>query len=601
MNDKLLNYYKQELTFIRKMGVEFAKAHPKIAGRLLLEPEKCEDPHTERLIEAFAFISGRIHKKLDDDSPEITEALLGILYPHYINPIPSMSVVKFEPIKQNVPINGYSIDKGTKLYSKPSGGVPCQFRTCQPVKLWPVEVTSVKFGETNRSVKGGQNVLSIQLKTYNKVNFAKLNLEKLRFFLNTPHHNVYHLYELLFNNVCDVECESRRHDGTTDVVSLSPANIEQVGFNNDERMLPYSRRSFPGYLLLFEYFCFPQKFLFFDLSGFSKLKHLNCDDSITINIYLNKRPSRDLIGDIDKETFCLNATPVVNLFNKIAEPIRVERRKSEYRVIPAISRQDATEIFSINEVLSSSPERSTKFGPFYSMGGHLGDKADHSPKAYWLTQRRPSGRKGDNGTEVFLSFANLNSVNVEPEAEILTIHTTCSNRDMPARLPFGDPNGDFDMEINAPVDRINCLIKPTPTCRPPMGAALQWRLISHLSLNYLSLVEGGENAFKEILTLYDFDNSPFTMQQISGITSLQSRHVTERIGRSFCRGLEVSIEFDRGKFVGEAIYLFASVLERFLGQYVSVNSFSQLLAKTIQKKEEVFKKWEPRSGSQVLL
>ena len=194
MDDKLLNYYEQELTFIRKMGVEFAKKYPKIAGRLLLEPDKCEDPFTERLIEAFAFISGRIHKKIDDDFPEITESLLSIMYPHYINPIPSMSVVRFEPVKQNIPAAGYKIDKNIMLFSKPVGGTPCQFTTGYPVTIWPVEVVSAGLQDLKKPMKDARQVIAIQLKTFNNLSFAELNWDRLRFFLNRSHQQIYHLY-----------------------------------------------------------------------------------------------------------------------------------------------------------------------------------------------------------------------------------------------------------------------------------------------------------------------------------------------------------------------------------------------------------------------
>ncbi|MBI5655677.1 MAG: type VI secretion system baseplate subunit TssF, partial [Geobacter sp.] len=254
MDDKLLNYYEQELTFIRKMGVEFARKYPKIAGRLLLEPDKCEDPFTERIIEAFAFISGRIHKKIDDDFPELTESLLGILYPHYTNPVPSMSVVRFEPIKQNLSAAGYLIDRGAMLYSKPVSGTPCQFSTCYPVTMWPVEVTAAGLHDPKKPVKDARQVISIQLKSYNNLSFLQLNWEKLRFFLNGPHQHIYHLYELLFNNVCHIECESKTKDGKTVIMPLPHEVIKPVGFDPEEVMLPYSSRSMPGYLLLFEYF-----------------------------------------------------------------------------------------------------------------------------------------------------------------------------------------------------------------------------------------------------------------------------------------------------------------------------------------------------------
>jgi len=600
MDDDILNYYERELTFIREMGAEFAKKYPKIAGRLQLEADKCEDPHTERLIEAFALLSGRIHKKIDDDFPEITESLLNILYPHYISPIPSMSVVKFETAK-TTPSSGYRIEQNTPLYSKPVGGFPCQFSTSYPVTLWPVEVASAGLRDPKKVVQNGQQAIAIQLKTNNGLSFSELGLNSLRFFLNGPGQHIYHLYELLLNNVSHIECESRNRQGTLETIVLRPDDIRSVGFDADEGVVPSPPRSFPGYLLLFEYFCFPEKFLFFDMSGLGQLAGKDLGDKLEIWIYLNRIAKSNLL--ITGDTFCLHATPVVNLFKRIAEPIAVEQQKTEYHVIPDIRRAEATEIFSIDTVTSSSPASSreeAEIKPFYSIRHHLIDEDERDGRAFWHQHRRPSGRKGDEGTEVFLSFADWNFRSVDPTVETVMVNVTCTNRDLPARLPFGDPMGDFEMEIAAPVGSIICMIKPTPTRRPSLGGALQWRLLSHLSLNYMSIVQGGEEAFKEILKLYDFDNSPATRQQINGIVSLKSEYATKRIGQSFCRGVQVAVEFDEDKFVGTGLYLFACVLERFLGQYVSVNSFSQLVAKTIQRKEAL-KKWPPRNGNRVLL
>jgi len=601
MDDQVLNYYERELTFIRQLGAEFARKYPKIAGRLLLEPDKCEDPHTERLIEAFAFLSGRIHKKIDDDFPEITESLLNIVFPHYVSPIPSMTVVRFEPAKKTIAPAGHRLDKHTALYSKPVAGHPCQFATAYPVTLWPVEVVSAELRDIRRPVDHAQQVIVIQLKTFNNLSFSQLGWQSLRFFLNGPHQHVFHLYELLFNNVCRVELESTGQDGETRILPLSRGAIQPVGFAPEEGMIPYPRRSFPGYLLLFEFFCFPEKFLFFDLHGFEQTRSWNGGDTLEICIYLDRIAKANLV--INRDTFCLNATPAANLFRRIAEPIRVEQRKTEYQVVPDLRRQAATEIFSVDRVTSttaSSPGQVVDFKPFYSLRHHLDEEDRPGLAVFWHLQRRPSGRKDDDGTEVFLSFTDAGLRPDDPGVETLTVYTSCTNRDIPARLPFGDPAGDFHLEMAAPVASVNSLIKPTPTRRPTLGGALQWQLISHLSLNYLSLVGGGEDALREVLKLYDFDDSPATRQQINGIASVRSGHITRRIGQSFCRGVEVTIEFDEDKYVGTGLYLFACVLERFLGQYVSVNSFSQMVARTLQKKGAL-KKWPPRSGNRILL
>jgi type VI secretion system protein ImpG len=601
MQDSLLNYYEQELTFIRKMGEEFAKRYPKIAGRLLLEPDKCEDPHTERLIEAFALFSGRIRKKIDDDLPEITESLFHILYPHYISPIPSMSIVRLEPIKKNLTGAGYTVPKHTVLFSRPVASTPCQFTTVYPVTLWPVEVAAVELREdTGSHVKEAHQILTMRLKTYNNIHFPQMAMEKLRFFLNGPSQHIYHLYELLLNNVVQLECEWANKQGKTQRLRLPPESIQPAGFEADEEMIPRPRRSFPGYMLLLEYFCFPEKFLFLDLKGLNRFAQLEIEDTVDIHFYLNRSVKSDVV--VNEKIFCLNATPVINLFKRVAEPIQVDYQKTEYHVIPDVRRPDTTEVFRIDGVSSTSASdawESVDFKPFYSLRHHL-DEDEASPRAFWHLERRLSGRKEDEGTEIYLSFTDLEFNPADPGVDVLIVHVTCTNRDLPARLPFGDPSGDFDMEVAAPVSQITCVLKPTPTRRSSLGGALQWRLISHLSLNYLSILEGGQDALKEILRLYDFDNSPVTRQQIEGIVSLASEHVTKRIDRSFCRGVRVTVDFNEDKFVGSGLYLFSSILERFLGLYVSVNAFSQLVARTTQRKE-AFKVWPPRAGNRVLL
>lgn len=599
MDDTLLQYYERELTFIREMGAEFAKKYPKIAGRLLLDADKCDDPHTERLIEAFALLAGRIHSKIDDDFPEITESLFHIIFPHYISPIPSLTVVGFEPVRQTIPPSGHLIDKGTQLFSRPVGGTACQFSTAYPVTIWPVEVAGAGLKEPKRPREGAQQALWIQLRTFNNLGMSQLGFDELRFYLNGSHQHMFHLHELLFNNVSAIDLEFRTKDGRAEAVSLPGSAIAPVGFEPEDVLIPASQRSFPGYLTLFEYFCFPEKFLFFDLKGLGGIRERTDGDTLDIWIHLDRPARQNTV--VNADTLRLNAAPAVNLFRKIAEPIRLERRLSEYRVIPDMRRQEASEVYYIDRVVSTSPAqpgRTLEIRPLYSVRHHM-EEGD-APGCFWHMSRRLSGKKGDNGTEVYLSFADPDFNPSTPGVETLTVYTICTNRDLPSRLPFGDPSGDFSLDTAGPVSRITCLIKPTPTRRPGLKGALQWRLISHLSLNYLSLVEGGEGALQELLRLYDFENSPSSAQQISGIVSVGTAHVTRRMGRSFCRGIQVTITLDEDKFVGAGLFLFASVLERFLAQYVSVNSFTQLEVKTLQRKEAL-KKWRPRNGNRILI
>ncbi len=337
MDDKFLNYYERELTFIREMGAEFAKKYPKIAGRLLLEPDKCEDPHTERLIEAFAFLSARIHKKIDDDFPEITESLLNILYPHYISPIPSMSVVRFEPVKKTIPPVGYRIEKRRRPL----------FQTCRghslPVQhLLPRHPLAGRggFGSASGAQEAGQrgpaghrhSVEDLQSASASPSSSGK----SLRFFLNGPSQHVFHLYELLFNNVCHVECESTEPAGNHGSRSpLNPDDDQAGGFRpgrghdslspevlsglpSSLRVLLLSRRNFSSSIF----------------TAWIEPGIATPTTPSTIWIYLDRIAKSNLV--VNEETFCLHATPVVNLFERVAEPIRVEQQKTEYQVIPDI-------------------------------------------------------------------------------------------------------------------------------------------------------------------------------------------------------------------------------------------------------------------------
>ncbi len=379
-------------------------------------------------------------------------------------------------------------------------------------------------------------------------------------------------------------------------MALSPDHIQPVGFAQNEALLPWPQQSFDGYRMLYEYFAFPEKFLFFDLKGLDCLRQMR-GDSIEVNIYVNRKNEDRLL--VDKDTFCLYATPAVNLFSQIALPVHIEHRKAEYPIYHDIHTKSTTEIFSIDKVIgiNDNGETDVRYQPFYSLSHH---EQKEDADAYWHIRRRKSPRKGDNGMDVLLSFTNAGLAAAEPKCTTLTVYTTCTNRDLPARLVPEQLDKDFSLEQESPIEGINCLMKPTKARRPQPGSGLQWRLISHLSLNYLSLVDQNGQGLKELLKLYDIHDTAVTQQQIEGLVSVDYHHVTMRMGRSFCRGVEVTAVFNEDKFVGSSVYLFASVLERFLAQYVSINSFSRLVVKSMQRTKEI-KAWPPRNGHRVLL
>ena len=612
MRDDLFDYYENELTFLRQLGKEFAEKHPKIAARLQLDVNRCDDPHVERLLEGFALLAARVHLKIDDEFPQITEGLLNVLYPHFLRPIPSMTVTQFrlDP-EQGKLTTGLNIPRDSIVYSRPVDGVPCKFRTCYDVTLWPFEVSDARWVTPDKlnpplRVPEAVAALRVELRCFSDVSFDKLQMRSLRFYLNGEGDVVHTLYELLSNNCRQIivrDPENTKKPGHT----LSMKSLRPMGFSESESVLPYPRRSFEGYRLLQEYFALPEKFFFFELNDLAQplaaITGGRAEIIFLIAPFEAEQRQHRLAGGVTAKAVLLGCTPLINLFPQTAEPILLTQRRSEYPVIPDARRRMATEIFSIDDVVSSDPvtHELTHYDPFYSYRHRSLREENHT---FWYSTRRPSSRKGDEGSEVSLFLVDLSMHTCLPNTQAITVHCTCTNRDILSRLPFGNESGDFEVEGIGSIKGAIALRKPTPTLRPPMGRNALWRLISHLSLNYLSLVEDGKEALQEVLRLYNFSDSADLDKQITGIVGVSSKRHFARVnsesGIAFARGTQVQMEFDEEHYAGSGVYLFAAVMDHFLGLYASLNSFSQLVVKTRQRRE-VLKEWPPRAGQTILM
>ncbi|HTU22165.1 MAG TPA: type VI secretion system baseplate subunit TssF [Gemmataceae bacterium] len=617
MSESLYRYYERELLFIRQLAQDFARQYPAAAGRLLLEPNRSVDPHVERLIEAFALVAARVHHKIDDDFPELTDALLGILYPHYLAPIPSLAIAQFVPDAAQTPLNeGFRIERGSRLHTQPINEVPCKYRTCYPVTLWPLAVAEARlhsqpFPAGLQPPPRTAAVLRLRLECLAGAAFAELTLDRLRLFLAGEDPLLADLYELIFNHTTQVVLRPAERGGQSAIV-LSPRDcLRQVGFEPDEGLLPYPRRSFPGYRLLTELFAFPAKFHFLDLGGLRALCQPAFGSRAEIVLFLN-RTIPTVEQGVEASTFLLGCTPIVNLFEQIAEPIALTQTRSEYRIVPDVAAPLGLEVYSVDGVSSSDPIQgvTTEYQPFYSFRHGVGPE---NQQTFWYAARRPSLHPGDRGTDVFLNLVDLGFQPSVPAEQTLVVRTTCTNRDLPVQLRQAGDRLYLELEAAAPLARLHCVRIPTAPSRPPLRRGAQWRLISHLSLNHLSItdVAEGREALQELLRLYDFSDpeagqaaGAVNRQLIDGILSVSSRRVIGRTGSAaasgFCRGVEIAVEFDEQKYVGTGLFLFASVLERFFGLYTSLNSFSQLTAKTRQR-EELIKKWPPRAGDVQIL
>ncbi len=607
--------YENELNFIRRLGAEFARDRPKIADRLMMDRETgaSEDPHVERLIEAFAFLTARIRVKLDDEFPEITDSMLGVLYPHYLAPVPSMAIVQFalDPMHGQVS-TGITVDRHSRLYSREVEGLPCRFQTCYPVTLWPFELTSARYhtapfrdivSPPDRSADAPA-MLRLELRSGSAVPMSKLKLDRLRFFLSGDDLTIRTLYELIFNHVTQVVFRAGSSPADPAPIVQNADCLHMVGFERDEGLLPYSPRSFLGYRLLTEYFTFPNKFLFVDICGLDRIAGGTFRDRLEIYLFLD-RNMPELETRVKTEMFRLGCCPIVNLFKQQADPIQLTQTRTEYMVVPDVRYARAMEVYSIDRVHSTNLEthETTEYEPFYALRHSQDASAD---PVYWCARRSASVRKGDAGTDVYLSLADVNFNPRLPATDVLMVETTCTNRDLPGQLrSSGGESWNFQLEGQAPVHRILPIVPPTSPARLPPDQN-RWRLISHLALNQLSIVgEGdGADALKEILKLYDYANTKVSSQHIAGIVSVRGRRsvapIRDGIGQGFCRGVEVTIEFDEDQYAGSGVFLLAAVLERFLALYASLNSATRLLARTRQR-DGFLKRWPFRAGERSLV
>lgn len=606
----LLPHYERELAFLRRYGREFAERYPKIAGRLLVSADGSQDPHVERLIESFALLSARVSKKLEDDYPEFTDALLEVMYPHYLRPFPSCSIARFDlgpaAAKLGAPV---TIARGTQLQSRPVKGVQCRFRTAYQVDLLPLAVVKAGYlavadapmATTLPPGAGGRITLEFELLS-DQASLGGLGVEALRLFINGEPSFCAALRDALALQGMAAYVEA---DGDGRWRKLEKSPLTPVGFAEDEALVDFPARSHPAYRLLTELFAFPEKFGFFDLD----LASVVAGAGRRFAVHLVLRASREdadsrLLEGMGTDNVLLGCTPVVNLFPQRGEPIRVTHRTATYPVVADARRAFAYEVHSIDAVrrVRQTPqgEQIQEFRPFYSL--HHGEDPDRSGH-YWLSRRDELVARQSPGYETELSFVDLDFNPVVPGTDVVGVELTCSNRDLPTRLAYGVPGGDLVIEGGSPARSIELLRKPSPPLRFARGRSAHWRLISHLSLNHLSLTQSGLPAVKEMLRLYDLSSNTVTGRQIEGIVGLEHAPCTtwlagEHFG-SVVRGIEIRMTIDEAGFVGTGIAAFAQVMDRFFGLYVHANSFTRLVLVSARNGEELVR-CDPRSGESIL-
>jgi type VI secretion system protein ImpG len=610
--EELLPYYERELSFLRRYSRDFAERYPKIAARLALSGEHCEDPHVERMIESFALLGARINKKLDDDYPEFTEALLEVLYPHYLRPFPSCSIAQFALGPPGQQTGAVVVPRGTELTSRPIRGVECRFRTAYDVTLAPIRISEARYTPVALAPSAtvlppnATGVISITFESLvPQLELGALQTKPLRAHLHGEQSFVAALIDCLFVHALGAYVEPERNGRWT---ALRKLPIAQAGYDEADALIDYPAKSHPAYRLLTEYFAFPDKFDFvdFDLAAITRAAG-RCRRA-TLHLVL-----QDVRGDshvarllelLTAKHFRLFCTPVVNLFRQHGEPIRITHRAVSYPVIAESRRAFAYDVYSIDSVKlvrqQAHEENVIEFRPFYSL--HHGEAARIGH--YWFARRNEQVAQRSPGYETEISIVDIDFEPSAPQTDTLSLDLTCTNRDLPAHLAFGLEGGDLFQAGGAKSGgAISMLRRPTPSVRFERGRSVHWRLVSHLALNHVSLVDHGLAPLKEMLTLYDLRRTAVSMRQIDGLAGIEQRGAVQWLpGKpfaTFVRGIEVRVTIDEEHFVGSSLASFVSVLDRFFGLYVHLNSFVQLIVVSKRTGEEIIR-CKPRTGESIL-
>lgn len=610
MSDKLLENYEKEYAFLLESAADFARQHPGAASRLQLNADTVDDPLVGRLLAGTAYLNARVQKKLEDEFPELTNALLDTLYPHYLRPIPPLGIAQFRP-EDELDAPAF-VPMGTLLDTEQADGQSCRFKTTYPATIHPFQVSAGYLNARpfvapgSNTIKGAAAVLRICLSGLTEdFSFGEHKPDSLRFYLRGQSQHSFPLYDLLLTKTMKVVLA--RSDQDDSPVYLNRNIIKAVGFDEDEGLVPYPSNAFLGYRLLTEYFVFPEKFMFLDVE---ELKHAVKDDfgnELNLYIYLSES-DEELEHHLSAKSFALGCTPIVNLFEQTADPIQMDHSNHLYRVVPDARRPEGLEVYSIDSVTAADTAgREYEYTPFFSVKHRHSDK-NHG--TFWHMKRSyvvEGEHFNEAASEIDISLVDLEFDPYTAQDLTLQLNTTCFNRNQPKKLPTG--NGQpwlSEVDGSSPVSRIACLVPPTKTIRASSKERAYWRLISHLNLNHLSLgdSEHGCDSFKEILRLYDFSDSPSTRKLIESLRSMTTQSITApiQVGSStaMCRGTEVHVELDSMMLVGNSPLLFASVIERFLGLYCSINSFTRLVV-TLSGQEGELKRWPPRAGDKALL
>jgi len=624
MNPRFLRYYSQELQHLREVGGEFAQQYPKIAGRLGLDAFECADPYVERLLEGFSFMAARVQLKIDAEFPRFTQHLSELVYPHLLAPTPSMAVVQLQPDLTNPALQkGFAVARGSAMRSVlgKDDNTACEYRTAHAVTLWPIELVEAKCFAHG----GSQAGLNLQLAPTVKAGvrlrlkstgaaFKDIPLDRLQLHLRGADEMPVRIYEALLGSVEGVLVTPVTRPATWQRL-LPKTALRPLGFADDEALLPSDKRTFQGYRLLQEYFAFPQRFQFLEVAGLQDALRQCAEREVEITILLN-RVDPLLEKTLDATNFALHCTPAVNLFQRRADRINVSGDQLEYHVLVDRTRPLDYEVHQIEKVTGygSGPDSEQEFQPFFA-AKDIG--AAHQEQAFFQIrrearqlsqrQRREGPRSSYIGSEAFIAIVDSAEAPYRADLRQLGLSVWCTNRDLPLSMAIGVGKTDFVLDDGAPVLAVRCVAGPSQPHPSFAEGSMAWRLLNQLSLNYLSLLDTdarqGAVALRELLALYCHPVDPNARRQVEGVRSIASKAVTRRMPSpgpiTVGRGLQITVTLDDAAFEGTGAFVMGAVLSEFFAQYVSINSFTETVIRTVGRGDIM--RWPARVGACAIL
>jgi type VI secretion system protein ImpG len=639
LNRDFLQLYNDELRHIRERAVEFADDYPDVAGRLALPRDAgsaCPDPFVERLLEGFAFLTARVRLKLEAEYPRFTQGVLATAYPDYMAPWPSAAIVQFTPKwGDGALLKGCAIPRLTTLESKKIGDLSCTFRTAHPLLLYPFRVAEAVYHLTDvRTLRLGLDRdpvaafrIRLEMQGPESARFPDTECERLSFYLHgqggprLPSD----LMENLFSSTQRILVTAPEDAAGASRTWLGRERLRQVGFEEDEALLPTDARSFEGHRILREHFLLPQRNAFLEVSGLSaalrKVPGRRAD-----LIFVLSRPKQQPESPLPPDVVQLYCTPAINLFPMSANRIPVAKGMSEFPVFINRARTLDHEVYRIESVAGfrRTSAESRAFHPFYLQPAHQPglsgyytvhreerpfserDRQAVAQSVQFSRQRAFTSKDAYRGSDVYLSIVNEGALPISPEVEELQVRALCTNRHLPLDLETGRAPSDFTARNLAQVTAIKVLAGPTPP-RPSFAEGrAAWRAVSHLSLNYLSLVERtgpdekrGAEALRALLRLYAADaGSAASNALIEGVKNVSSRPGLARSPGggpvAFVRGLDLDLTLEDAGYIGIGLFPLASVLEQFFARYVSINHFTRLTLHTPERGRIL--QWPARVG-----